>query len=253
MTMTRDTNVEQLAEQVEKLTETVEQQAERIEELEQYKQETEPVVQALRKGLKSANARITELQNRELEKGAHLREENIAEEDIDVDAGEIERFLKDGDYYYRTIGADDPLENGSSATVEYADLLPIQQLARGSEETLAREKQPVQFAAKLWADKEKWKDGSGEVNRYVDAGDVARWIRHEGDGISREYSQKLARRTFEVMIELAKGRIFTRKVSHQRDGITYKETRLVLPTRSEIPGEQTARDGKALKTNGVPG
>ncbi len=101
----------------------------------------------------SANKeRVTELQSRELEKGAHLREETVDEHDVEVPDGRLERLTKDdGETYFRLPESADPLDRGN-VSLAYGDLLPIQQLARMHDEMrrAAANTVPTRLAAKLW-------------------------------------------------------------------------------------------------------
>ncbi|WP_266083238.1 hypothetical protein [Haladaptatus caseinilyticus] len=47
-----------------------------------------------------------------------------------------------------------------------------------------------------------WSKGSGEIRTHLDASDLAEWIRLKESGVSKKYSQVLARRTMDAMHEL---------------------------------------------------
>ena len=55
--------------------------------------------------------------------------------------------------------------------------------------------------------------------------------------VSKKYSQELARRTMDAMHELSNGRLGKIKRQRSKDGLSYKETRLVLKADVELPGE----------------
>ncbi|WP_197075911.1 hypothetical protein [Halostagnicola sp. A56] len=66
--------------------------------------------------------RVTELQSRELEKGAHLLEETVDELAVDVADGRLERITKEGGKtYYRLPEQADPLERGGDISLAYGD------------------------------------------------------------------------------------------------------------------------------------
>ena len=80
-----------------------------------------------------------------------------------------------------------------------------------------------------------WSRGSGEIRAYLDASDTADWIRLKEPGVSKKYSQELARRTIDAKHELSNDRL--RKIKRQRskDGLNYQETRLVLKLDVDAP------------------
>jgi len=95
---------------------------------------------------------LSDLQSRELEKGAHLRAETVDPHDADVADGNLKRITKDdGQQYFRLPEQADPLERGD-VSLAYGDLLPIQQLARMDDDMLrsATNALPTRLAAKLW-------------------------------------------------------------------------------------------------------
>lgn len=55
--------------------------------------------------------------------------------------------------------------------------------------------------------------------------------------MNKEYSQKLAGRTIDALLDLTKGRLYVNRKNRRKDGLSYKERRIVLPENSEIPGE----------------
>ena len=103
---------------------------------------------------------------------------------------------------------------------------------------------PVRLAAEVWQDHEQeqsmlWNQGCNGVREYIDAGELAQWLRHNEPGANKEYSQKLAGRTIDALLDLTKGRLYMKRKNRRKDGLSYKERRIVLPEESEIPGETT--------------
>lgn len=103
---------------------------------------------------------------------------------------------------------------------------------------------PVRLAAEVWQDHEQdrstlWNQSCNGVREYVDAGELAQWLRHNEPGVNKEYSQKLASRTIDALTDLTKGRPYVTQKNRRKDGLSYKERRIVLPDESEIPGETT--------------
>lgn len=109
-------------------------------------------------------------------------------------------------------------------------------------------RKPDELAAKVWRERDNagryslWSTGSGEIRAYLDASDLAEWIRVKESGVSKKYSQELARRTIDAMHELSKNQVGKIKRQRSKDGLRYQETRLVLKTDVELPGEVTNRD-----------
>ncbi|WP_242695651.1 cell division protein ZapB [Halomontanus rarus] len=213
-------------------------------------------------------ARIEELQARELEKGAHLLEENVDQHDLEIDGGRLERIRKDDDRtYYRLPDADDPLGRGGSVTLAHADLLPIQQLARMDEDMLrsTTNSLPSRLAAKLWnvrsdptAGDDPWQSGCKNVREYVKASDLKHWIRRQEPGTSDAYAKKLVSRTIDALLDLSKNRLAIRRKRERKNGLEYTERRILLTADAEIPGETGAtgtanRHGDAPKTADVTG
>jgi hypothetical protein len=208
--------------------------------------------------------RVAELQSRELEKGAHLVAEHVQPDTLTLEAGRVERFEKDAGTHVRLPGGEDALERGGSTRLAHADLLPIQQLAQLDDDMLASEARPVQLAVKVWQEREVdaqktrndarlWKHGSGDVREYLDGGELATWIRVEETGVSKEYAQKLASRTIDALKDLTKGRTRDELRNHRKDGLSYKERRLILPAASAIPGETGGAETEGPQTAGVAG
>lgn len=213
----------------------------------------------------SANkARASELQSRELEKGAHLLKENVDELEVDVDGNCLEKIQKeDGKAYYRLPKSEDPLDRGGSTTLAHGDLLPIQQLAKMDENMLhsATSDLPSRLAGKLWKARvdgtvgdNPWEKGCKGVREYVKAGDLKHWIRRQENGVSDEYAKKLVSRTIDRLLEFSNNRLVIRKKTERKNGLPYKERHVLLTDKAEIPGETgTVADGKSPATAGVSG
>ncbi|MFH5800515.1 hypothetical protein [Haladaptatus sp. CMAA 1911] len=72
--------------------------------------------------------------------------------------------------------------------------------------------------------------------------------------MSKKYSQELARRTMDAMHELSNGRLGKIKRQQSKDGLSYKETRLVLKADVELPGEVSSPNTNDSPTiDGVAG
>jgi hypothetical protein len=204
---------------------------------------------------------------RELEKGAHLRwdhvEPTLQDDHLDLPADRVERVTKDDGQYARLPDADDPLDRGGSVQLAPGDLLPIQQLARLDDDTLqsVADARPDRLAARVWRARDDpgddlWNRGCNGVRAYLDAGELATWIRIEEGDVSRDYATKLARRTIHALLELSRHRLYDELRSRRSDGLQYKERRLVLPADAEIPGESgsVGADGAGgPSTGGVAG
>ncbi|WP_245242797.1 hypothetical protein [Natronococcus sp. JC468] len=202
--------------------------------------------------------RIEELQSRELEKGAHLRETNVDEHDLELDTDYLERLTKaDGQTYYRTPDADDPLDR-TDTTLAHGGLLPIQQLTRLDEDMRrsTTNSLPTRLAAKLWKARtdstvgdNPWKNGCKSVREYVKASDLKHWIRRQEEGISEAYAKKLVSRTIDAVLELSKHRLAVSKQTERKNGLSYTECRLLVPSDAALPGETAA----SSETAGVHG
>jgi len=186
---------------------------------------------------------IGEVQSRELEKGAHLDDDNIIPEKLDVEDGCIERFPgDDGTKYVRLPESSDPLERSGESALATGDLLPIQQLARLDDDMLSNnvDTLPARLAAKVWTemsnDRGPWSDGCKDVDKYMDSSELRIWIRTEQEGISKDYARKLAQRTMDSIEDLAKNRLYSESRTQKKNGLKYKERRLILPSDSDIPG-----------------
>lgn len=253
----KEERIQHLEAELEERETHLERNDERIEQLEgcvddlrQAQQPTEARLDAHERKLSANKERVSELQARELEKGAHLLEENVDETEVDVADGRLERISKDdGRTYFRLPESDDPLDRGGSVSLAHGDLLPIQQLARMDEEMLRSTTSalPSRLAAKLWNARvdpsvgdDPWKSGCKGIQAYVDAGAMKHWIRRQEQGISDEYAKKLVSRTIDALLDLSKHRLAVRKRTQRKNGLEYTERRVVLMADTEIPGESMA-------------
>ncbi|WP_458190988.1 hypothetical protein [Haladaptatus sp. NG-WS-4] len=72
-------------------------------------------------------------------------------------------------------------------------------------------RKPDELAAKVWHERDEagryslWSNGSGEISAYLDTSELAQWIRLKESGVSKKYSQELARRTMDAMHDLSNG------------------------------------------------
>ena len=236
---------DRLEAETRRLDDCIRRRDDRIAELEDRLSEHAALLDALRNRSSVTREMIAELQSRELEKHAHLRWETVEPNRslLAVDGDSIETFrTEDGHRYCRLPGGEDPLSGESGSSLTEADLLPIQRLSRMDDETLRSTagSKPIRLAAEVWRERDGpglWKPGRNGVRSYLDAGELARWIRVREHGVDRSYSQKLAGRTIEELKRLGNGRLFDRLESHRKDGLRYEERRLYLPADSEIPGE----------------
>jgi regulator of replication initiation timing len=220
----------------------------RIDDCEETTTRLKAVTDAARKRSGANKARIEELQARELEKGAHLLGENVDRCDLDLTNNHLERVTKDdGRAYYRIPDSDDPLDQDSSVALAHGDLLPIQQLARMDEEMRRSTTNalPTRLAAKLWKARSDpsvgdnpWQQGCRTVREYVKASDLKHWIRRQETGVSDAYAKKLVSRTIDALLELSKHRLAIRKQTERKNGLSYTERRVLIPTDAEIPGDQ---------------
>lgn len=192
---------------------------------------------------------VGELQARELEKGAHLRwetvESTVEDPRIEVGDGTVEQITKDdGREYARLPASDDPLERGGDVALAHADLLPIQQLARMDDEMLRTHVSTMgaRLAVKAWQERDRdefglWERGSGEVREFVNASDLRHFILAQEEGVNSEYAKKLVTRTIDALLELSRNKLGVKKCSRRKDGLNYKERRVVLTTSTKLPGE----------------
>jgi len=218
----------------------------RVDDVDDTAHEANALAGAVKRKANANADRVAELQSRELEKGAHLLEENVDIDTVEVDGGKLERITKDDRrHYFRLPGENDALERGGAVAHATADLLPIQRLARYDDDMLASvtNRKPDELAAKAWRKRDDagrhalWSKGSNSVRCYLNASELAQWIRVKEDGVSKKYSQELARRTMDAMIELAKGRLGKTKTDRRKDGLAYRESRVVLKADVDLPGE----------------
>ncbi|MCT9098175.1 hypothetical protein [Haloarchaeobius sp. HME9146] len=260
-------SIRELEADLEQAHEDRESLEERCAVLEDTVERQDALLDALRKRGAVTRRQVAELQSRELEKGAHLRYDHVEPtvEHLDVDGDRLERFTGDtGMEWVRLPDSTDPLDRSGTTTLPAADLLPIQQLAWMDEDLLASaaSKRADYIAAKVWAERGKhtpgsvWSKGCRSVREYIDASDIRLHIKseleREDESLSHDYAKKLAGRAMQRIRELAKNRVYIERRSHRKDGLKYKERRLVVPTDSEIPGE-TAPNTDPPGTIGVPG
>ncbi|WP_123539418.1 coiled-coil domain-containing protein [Halosimplex salinum] len=234
----------------------------RVDDLEAIVERQDALLDALRKRMKTSRGMLGELQSRELEKGAHLCWEYVKptldDDLLDLHEDTVERISKDDGKYVRMPAESDPLERGDGVSLAHGDLLPIQQLAQLDEETLqsVTDARPDRLAAQVWQARQEssadlWNTGCNGVREYLDAGELATWIRIQEGDVSRDYATKLARRTIDALLDLSKHRLYDELRSRRADGLQYKERRVVLPADAEIPGETRSRSESA-ESGGVP-
>ncbi|WP_253184514.1 hypothetical protein [Natrialba sp. SSL1] len=109
----KDDRIEQLEQDRDRLEERTATLEARVADLDNESTRREKVAEAALNKASANKDRISELQSRELEKGAHLREENVDEHAVDVPDGRLERITKDdGQQYFRLPEQADPLERG---------------------------------------------------------------------------------------------------------------------------------------------
>jgi hypothetical protein len=284
MTMTENDDlretVEQLAERVEELEHTLDEEREQRRELEERVEDLEDERDELRRDVAVLESRAdaladaaeenaeraAELYTRELEKGGHVLRERIEPIAESLETGEdLETLRKDdGRQYVRLPGVEDA-DAPTAPSAGGEDLLPIQQLARMDDDTLASctDKLPDELAARLWEERDRagrpgspWTKGCKSVREYVDGGELAQWIRttmkaEKGEPISKQYAQKLAGRTMDALRDLTRTRVKVDLRSRRQDGLEYRERRLVVPSDAEIPGEGSP--DASPETNGVVG
>ncbi len=247
------TENEQLETELERTREENDRLEARVDELEDGRPPIEARLDAHEKKLEANKDRVGELQARELEKGAHLLEENVDENQIDVADGRLERISKDdGRQYFRLPESDDPLERGGSVALAHADLLPIQQLAKLDDDMLhaTTSSLPSRLAATLWKARtdpgigdNPWENGSADIREYVTASDMKHWIRRQETGISDDYAKKLVSRTIDALLDLSKNRLAITRKRQRKNGLEYTERRVLLLVDAEIPGEGTESGG----------
>jgi len=255
---------QRVEEKIEEEREQRQQLENEIEDVQEEKQILEQRVDLLTDDVDQSNQSIAELQSRELEKNAHLRWENVEPainaETLEVAEGRVERFQKEDGSFARLPGAKDTLQRGGSTTLANSDLLPIQQLARMDEDMIRANVNTVQarLAIKVWKEREKdeyglWRSGSGQVREFFYASDLKGFIRAEEEGITNDYAKKLTSRTIDAFLELTKNRLGVKKKNRRKDGLRYKERRVVLFDDAEIPGEASKRGEDGPGTADVHG
>ncbi|AGB38833.1 coiled-coil domain-containing protein [Natronococcus occultus] len=255
----RDRLAAELADHDSKIDrQTVDDLETRVDDLETTTDELTALTDATRNRTGANKDRIEELQARELEKGAHLRDTNVDVHELPLQDDHLERFTgSDGHTYYRLPNTDDPLDR-TEPTLAHGDLLPIQQLARLDEDMRrsTTNSLPARLATKLWKARtdptvgdDPWETGCKNVAEYVNASDLKHWIRRQEDGISDSYAKKLVSRTIDAVLELSKNRLAVHRTSQRKNGLSYTERRLVVPTDADIPGHDTAR----TSTTDTPG
>lgn len=250
-----------LTDRVAELEDELERKDDRIDELESTVDRQDALLEALRRKTGGTREMVSELQSRELEKHAHLRWENVDRniEDLSIDTDHVEKFTKDdGQTYVRIPGGKDPLGRGGDPALTPGDLLPIQQFARMDEDMLhsAASSKPIRLAAEVWRDRTQersalWNEGCNSVRAYLDVGELAQWLRYNEAGVNKDYSRNLASRTIDALVDLTNGRLYVKRKNRRKDGLSYKERRVILPRESEIPGETTPSELSAPKTADV--
>jgi uncharacterized coiled-coil protein SlyX len=248
------TRIDDLEADLERAREARKDAEQRIDDLEATVQEQGALLEALQKRTGTTQSQLAELQARELEKGAHLQYEHITptRDQLDLPDDRLERFTDDDNtQWVRLPDHEDPLYRSGTPRLTAADLLPIQQLARMDDQLLsnATGRRADYLAAKAWAERGDhdrstlWSKGCNGVVEYVDASDVRVWLKsnHEraDESLSYEHAKKLAGQTLERIRELANHRVYIEKRTHRKDGLTYKERRLVVPSDADIPGESS--------------
>jgi len=237
----------QLKHRVEKVEAENDRLRSTLSEYERRFNATDAKTDAIAKKSQVNKERVEELQARELEKGAHLERENVDAQTIDVHDGHLEKITKDdGKQYFRLPNGEDPLDRGGNITLAHADLLPIQQLARVDDDMLRSmtSSRPARLAAKLWKAREDdtvgdspWKRGSRSIREYVKSSDLRHWIRRQDRGISKTYAKKLVSRVFDALLDLTKNRVAISRKTERKNGLSYTERRLLIPSDAAIPGE----------------
>ncbi|QLH81278.1 hypothetical protein [Halosimplex pelagicum] len=235
----------------------------RVDDLEATVERQDALLDALRKRMKTSRGMIGELQSRELEKGAHLRwahvKPTLDDDLLDLHEDTVERISKDDGEYIRLPAEADPLDHDDGVALAHGDLLPIQQLAQLDEKTLqsVADARPDRLAAQIWQARQEntgdlWNDGCNGVREFLDAGELATWIRIQEGDVSRDYATKLARRTIDALLDLSNHRLYDELRSRRADGLQYKERRVVLPADAEIPGESRSKSEPVESEESAP-
>ncbi|TYL37241.1 hypothetical protein CV102_18175 [Natronococcus pandeyae] len=255
-----DARVDTLEAENETLRDETERLRDRLGDCETTTERLEAATDATRKRSGANKERIEELQARELEKGAHLRAANVDRCDLELATDHLERLTKDdGRAYYRLPESEDPLDRGDSVSLAHGDLLPIQQLARMDDEMRRSTTNalPTRLAAKLWKARSDpdvgdnpWRQGCKTVREYVKASDLKHWIRRQESGVSDAYAKKLVSRTIDALLDLSKHRLAVRKQTERKNGLSYTERRVLLPTDADLPGDQPAGSPETADVHG---
>lgn len=69
------------------------------------------------------------------------------------------------------------------------------------------------------------------------ASDLTSFIRDVEEGITHDYAKKLTSRTIDAFLQLSKNRVTVKKKNRRKDGLRYRERRVILPKDAEVPGE----------------
>lgn len=237
-------------EEVRELREEVEELREENQELKKEKKILKSRVDGLDKATDGQDDALAELQSRELEKGAHLKYENVERrtEDLEVSAEKLQRFEnEDGETYVRIGSSQDPLERSGDSDLAQGDLLPIQQLAMLDDDMLDNTVNafPTKLAAEAWDAMTEdynnpWSKGGASIEKYLMSSDLKSWIRRNHDGISEDYAAKLAQRTMDAIVELTSNRVYTENKTQRKNGLEYTESRVILPSDADIPGQMSS-------------
>jgi len=254
-----ETRINQLEERVGELEQELEherQQRRRAERAaaeaeRELKKELDRVEGIATGAVKAAGAnrdRVQELQVRELEKGAHLKTDNLPEpHELATSTEHAEKVTReDGTEVLKLPGVEDDVASGTGAEIALAmdDLLPIQRLARLPDDMAAEqigEKTNLERAVWLWQNRENFmKKGGPGVDRYIDSGDLQTHLAAREDGL--QPSSETAKRVMTFFVDFSNDRAFT-KMDTKPNG--HKERRLVIPEDAEIPGERSSLAGDA--------
>lgn len=252
---------EDLVERVGDLEDELQEERKERRRLEEENEDLRKRVDGLSKSKDSHNEKVAELQSREIEKGAHLKEENVYIPELEVPEGRVEQFQKEHGEYVRLPEQDDPLDRGGATSLAHADLLPIQQLARLDEDMIRANVSTIQgrLAVKVWQERKRdeyglWRRGSGPVHEYFNASDLKSFILAQEDSINEDYAQKLVSRTISALKTFSRDRLGVQKKKRRKDGLRYQERRVVLKNDASIPGERNGgEDADSPGTAGVHG
>jgi hypothetical protein len=84
----------------------------------------------------------------------------------------------------------------------------------------------------------------------VKASDLKHWIRRQESGVSDAYAKKLVSRTIDALLELSKHRLAIRKQTERKNGLSYTERRVLIPTDAEYPGESPTDSPETADVHG---